>query len=130
MGSMPLRKGADGELTRRDFVRSAGAAGLILATPMIWLQPDTVGTPDPEQIHLQFGSDASREVTVSWVTPVDVQTPQVRLSLANGESGRVVDADTRPYIDGASKVEVLTHHATLTDLEPATAYTYAVMHAG
>jgi hypothetical protein len=55
-------------LSRRTFVRAAGAAGLLLAAPEIWVQPAIAGTPDPEQIHLQFGSDASREVTVSWAT--------------------------------------------------------------
>jgi hypothetical protein len=112
-------------------MRGAGAAGLMVAVPEIWLQPATVGVPDPEQLHLQFGADASREVTVSWATPVDVQNPRVNLSLqGSGGDGRVVQADTRVYRDGKSGLEIITHHASLTDLDPATSYVYSAMHDG
>ncbi len=111
-------------------MRTAGATGLLLAAPEIWIQPAVAGAPDPEQIHLQFGSDASREVTVSWATPATVQNPRVNLSLLKGGSGRIVQADTRPYIDGKSSAEIITHHALLTDLEPSTSYTYSVEHDG
>jgi hypothetical protein len=102
----------------------------MIAAPEIWLQPAIAGTPDPEQIHLQFGTDASREVTVSWATPLSVQNPRVRLELLDGGSGRVVQADTQTYIDAKSAVEVIAHHATLTDLEPNTRYLYSVIHDG
>jgi 3',5'-cyclic AMP phosphodiesterase CpdA len=125
-------------LTRRGFVKTvgAGAGGLFLAGPQflaapeVWLQPETVGTADPEQIHLQFGADASRQVTVSWATPASVCQPRVQLGLADGGSGRVVQADTRTYIDAKSGQEILTHHALLSDLDPSTSYVYSVMHDG
>jgi len=121
---------ASSAVSRRTFVRGVGAAGLVFTAPVIWLQPDTVGTPDPEQIHLQFGSDASREMAVSWATPVDVRNPRVHLSTQTGESGRLVQADTRTYTDAKSGLEIITHHAMLTDLDPGTSYTYAVTHDG
>jgi len=111
-------------------MRAAGATGLMLAAPEIWVQPAVAGTADPEQIHLQFGTDASREVVVSWATPTSVKNPRVNLGLANGGSGRVVPADTRPYTDGQGRLELITHHATLTDLDPATRYIYSVEHDG
>ena len=117
-------------ISRRTFVRGAGAAGLLLTAPEIWVQPAVAGTPDPEQIHLQFGTDASRGVSVSWATPISVLHPRVNLSLVDGGSGRVVAADTRPYTDAKSGLEIITHHALLTDLEPATSYTYSVEHDG
>jgi 3',5'-cyclic AMP phosphodiesterase CpdA len=129
VASKELQPASNG-FSRRSFVRGMGAAGLLFAAPEIWLQPDTVGVPDPEQIHLQFGSDASREVAVSWATPVDVRDPRVRLELPDGESVRLVPADTRTYTDAKSGLEVITHHAVLTDLEPATNYVYSVMHDG
>ena len=117
-------------LSRRAFVRNASAAGFIVGAPELWFQADAVGSPDPEQIHLQFGADASREVTVSWATPVSVRNPRLRLELREGGSGRLVQAETRTYTDAKSGVECLTHHATLTDLEPSTRYLYSVMHDG
>ncbi|MBV9602051.1 MAG: metallophosphoesterase family protein [Chloroflexi bacterium] len=120
-------------LSRRTFVRSAGATGLLLAAPELWVQPAIAGTPDPEQIHLQFGSDASREVTVSWATPASVQHPRVNLALSGDRGrrgGRVVQADTRPYVDLQTRIEVITHHALLSDLEPNTSYVYSVEHDG
>jgi 3',5'-cyclic AMP phosphodiesterase CpdA len=111
-------------------MRGAGASGLILAAPEIWVQPAVAGTADPEQIHLQFGSDASREVTVSWATPATVQNPRLNLGLVDGGSGRVVQADTRTYTDAKSGIEIVSHHAMLTDLGPATNHVYSVEHDG
>lgn len=121
---------SEGGISRRTFVRGVGAAGLAMATPDLWMQPDAAGTSEPEQIHLQFGSDASREVTVSWATAGPVRRPRLHLSLRKGGSGRTVQAETRTYIDAKNAVEVFTHHARLTDLEAATDYTYRVTHDG
>lgn len=119
-----------GALSRRAFVQTVGAGGLLLAAPDLWLQADSAGASQPEQIHLQFGADASREVTVSWATDASVRRPRVHLGLLNGGSGRTVQAETRTYTDAKSGVEVLTHHAVLGNLDPATAYSYQVMHDG
>src|ERR1700730_16719786 len=98
--------GRPGGLSRRDFVRGLGATGVSLAAaPALWIQPDTVGTGAPEQLHLQFGSDASREVIASWVTPASVRRPVLRLGTPEGGFGRLVEAETRTYVDSASSVE-------------------------
>ena len=65
-----------GELGRREVLRGIGGiVGLAAAAPIIGSAlpaaafvrtPDTAGAPAPEQLHLQFGADASREVAVSW----------------------------------------------------------------
>jgi hypothetical protein len=123
--------GKPGGLSRRDFIRGLGATGVgLAAAPALWIQPDAVGTGAPEQLHLQFGSDASREMIASWVTPTSVRRPVLRLGTPEGGFGRLVEAETRTYVDGASGVEVFTHHAVLPDLRPGTDYTYQVLHAG
>lgn len=51
-------------VSRRAFVRGLAAGGVLVAAPDLWVQPAVAGTADLEQLHLQFGSDASREVVV------------------------------------------------------------------
>jgi 3',5'-cyclic AMP phosphodiesterase CpdA len=103
---------------------------MLVAAPELWFQPDAVGAPDPEQLHLQFGGDASREVVVSWVTPVSVRRPRLRLGNSEGSFGRTVPADTRTYVDAKSGREIITQHASLNGLRPSTTYTYEVLHDG
>jgi 3',5'-cyclic AMP phosphodiesterase CpdA len=117
-------------ISRRAFVRGLGVGGVLVAAPELWLQPAIADTADPEQLHLQFGTDASREVVVSWVTPVQVRNPQLRLGLADRSFGLTIPADTRTYIDARSGQEIVTHHARLNDLRPETAYAYEVFHDG
>src|SRR5437660_7431581 len=74
-------------LSRRAFVRGLGIGGALVAAPELWVPPAVAGTGDPEQLHVQFGGDASREVVVSWATPVQVRRPRLRLGLADGRSG-------------------------------------------
>jgi Purple acid Phosphatase, N-terminal domain/Calcineurin-like phosphoesterase len=139
---MPTKDEPQSSLTRRDFIRGISAAGVgLAATPLIggsqafaapdlWLQAGTVSPGDPEQLHLQFGSDASREVVASWVTPASVRHPVLRLGTAEHGLGTRVHADTRTYVDGKSGVEVFTHHAVLDGLRPSTRYVYEVTHDG
>src|SRR5919108_6014637 len=98
-----------GTLSRRAFVRAMGAGSVALASPELWFQPDAAGAPDPEQLHLQFGQDASREVVVSWATAGPVRHPRLRLGLHTGGFGRTVPAETRTYVDARSGQEVFTH---------------------
>jgi hypothetical protein len=51
------------------------------AAPEVWLQPAIADTADPEQLDLQFGSDARRDVVVSWATPVQVRWPRSTMLL-------------------------------------------------
>ncbi|MER5363068.1 fibronectin type III domain-containing protein [Streptomyces sp. NPDC002785] len=76
-------------------------------------------------LHLQFGTDASSEMIVSWITPQSVRRPHVRLGLPEGGLGRVIEAETRTYRDALSQEEVDVHHARLSELRPATTYLYA-----
>jgi hypothetical protein len=82
---------AGGALSRR----SLGAGGLILAAPQLWLQSDASSTTPPEQIHLQFGEDASRQVVVSWATATNVSEPRLRLGTPHDGFGRTVKVETR-----------------------------------
>ena len=104
--------------------------GVLVAAPDLWLQPAIAGTADPEQLHLQFGGDASREVVVSSTTPVQVRRPRLRLGLDDRSSGRTVPAETRTYVDAKSGQEIITHHARLGGLQPNTTYVYEVLHDG
>ena len=117
-------------ISRRSFVRGLGAAGLAAASPTLWFRPDALASEPPEQLHLQFGKDASRQVVASWATPGSVRRPRLRLGNKHGGFGETVHAETRTYVDGKSGVEVFTHHAHLNRLHPETEYTYEVMHDG
>jgi hypothetical protein len=135
------RKPAGG-VTRRDFMRGIGAAGVGLAAtpligdvprvamPQLWLQSDPAASGNPEQLHVQFGGDASREIAVSWATPGPARNPVLRLGTRAHGLGNTVHAETRTYTDANSGVEVHTQHAVLHGLDPATDYTYQVSHDG
>src|SRR5262249_25162276 len=116
-------------LSRRAFVRGIGIGGVLIAAPELWLQPAVAGSPDPEQIHLQFGGDASGEVVVSWATPAQVRQPRLRLG-TDRSLGRTAPAETRTYVDAQSGLEIFTHHARLNGLQANTSYTYEVFHDG
>ena len=103
----------------------AGEAGTRTAQ-----QAAAAGSPAPEQVHLTFGSDAARSMTVSWVTPTPVRRPRLRLGTAKGGYGRTVAARTRTYKDNATGRHVITHHATITDLDPGSSHVYQVLHDG
>ncbi|MBO0682502.1 MAG: metallophosphoesterase family protein [Candidatus Dormibacteraeota bacterium] len=123
-------------VTRRRFIHGLGAAGVGLAAgslldgPTLWLQADASSTGDPEQLHLQFGADAGREMVASWATPGAAQRPFLRLGTPDGGLGLQLPAQTRTYIDGKSGTEVFTHHAVLHGLQPDTSYVFEVGHDG
>ncbi|MEU6239303.1 metallophosphoesterase family protein, partial [Kitasatospora sp. NPDC047058] len=88
------------------------------------------GAPRVAGLHLQFGSDASREATVSWHTTTSVANPRVMYGTSHGGFGRTEQASTRTYRDAASGTEVQVHHVRLTGLAPDTDYVYAAVHDG
>jgi 3',5'-cyclic AMP phosphodiesterase CpdA len=121
----------DGRTTidRRSFLHLVGVGGAALAAgPTLWRQPGVAGSPHVEQLHLQFGDDAAREMIVSWATAASVAAPRVRYGTAAGGLGSQVQAETRTYIDHVSGREVVTHHAALRGLHPATDYVYEAVH--
>jgi hypothetical protein len=93
-------------------------------------QPDAAGGPAPEQVHLQFGADASTQAAVSWAAPAAVARPRLRFGPACGHAGSLIDAEERTYTDALTRETVWTYHARLGSLEPDTAYGYEVVHDG
>jgi Purple acid Phosphatase, N-terminal domain/Calcineurin-like phosphoesterase len=125
---------AQRQSTRREFLHRLGVVGVTIATgaraPAIWRRPRHAGAPLPAQLHLQFGTDAAREMVASWTTPEAVSHPRLRLGTPAGGMGTTVPAETRTHIDALSGTEVFTHHAMMRRLEPGTAYVYEVLHDG
>jgi hypothetical protein len=93
-------------------------------------RPDGVGSPAPEQVHLQFGADAATQVAVSWAAPAAVARPRLRVGPADGQPGTQVDADERVYTDALTGETVFSYHARIGSLEPGTRYAYEVLHDG
>ncbi len=127
--------------SRRDFIRfAAGAGAVIVGGSAFWPEGyafgatptspatttnSTLGTGTvPEQIHLVWGSDASRSVTVSWASPTPEITPQISLSTGGGPA-TVFSATAKQYTDGLSGETVHMYHVPLTGLLANTTYTYA-----
>ena len=116
-------------ISRREFFREAGGAGLAIAASTVAnAQAGTGSLPGggtPEQIHLTWGDDSSRTVVVSWASPAQAVNPRVLLE-RTGTGPQVIHAVQRTYTDGINGQTVFTYHATLTDLEPDSAHEYAV----
>lgn len=108
----------------------AGASLLSAPGPSLWTRPAAQGAPPVGGLHLQFGSDAAREVVVSWHTTDAVVNPRVLLGTPTGGFGRTVAADTRTYRDAKSGTEVRVNHASVSGLSPDTDYVYAAVHDG
>jgi hypothetical protein len=51
------------KFSRRTFVRGVGATVLVVATPELRFQPDAVGMPNPEQVHLRRDFFTQNEVS-------------------------------------------------------------------
>ncbi len=111
-----------------DTTPASGSA--TASSPLLWRQPEKLGAPPVDGLHLTFGDDPAREMVVSWSTVNSVAKPRVRFGTPDDGYGREVDAHTRTYIDGLSNREVYVHHARLTDLRPDTTYVYAAMAEG
>lgn len=113
-------------LTRRAFLSgsAATAAGLTIAGPTLWTQPASAAVP-VAGVHLGFGAEARRFMSVSWSTPASVRRPSLELGLDPG-FGLRVDADSR----SAPGVDTVYHHARLDALEPGATYHYRITHDG
>ena len=127
------------ELTRRKLLAAAGIGTGVLAAATIrandaQAMPGAVATPMPTPavagLHLQFGADASSEVTISWHTLKPVQNPRIILGRTDGRLEQTAIAQPTSYVDGKSKQTVYAYHAKLTGLDPDAAYMYGALHDG
>jgi hypothetical protein len=133
-------------LSRRGFLTAAGGAGVGLAVaPLLTAEAgaatptpttgsmdafDPAATPRVSGLHLQFGTDASSEMVVSWHGLQPVRNARVLLGSVDGRFERTIAADMRSYVDAKSGRTVYAQHAHLTGLHGDTDYTYAAVHDG
>ncbi len=116
-------------VSRRGFLKLAGASSLASAATTMTgsaRAADTTSDGTPEQIHLTWGDDPSREVVVSWASLAPAANPRVRVSTAGNGHARIVHGVQRTYTDGLNGEIVCTYHALIHGLEPDTAYQYEV----
>ena len=90
--------------TRRTFLKGAGAAGALLGAgvpqvllPGLWRQAGASAEP-PFGLHLEFGNEPAREMTVSWVTSGAVPRPRVRFGPDAREMDETVRAETEQIL--------------------------------
>jgi len=125
----------DLDLSRRRLLAAAGVAAVAATSPApIAAASPAAHRPPPgppvSGLHLQFGADAAREVTVSWHTLEPVQEPRVLLGHMDGRLRQAAPAEHRSYVDAKSGRTVHAYHAHLRNLTPDTLYLYAALHAG
>jgi hypothetical protein len=132
-------------MPRRRFLQVAGLSGVaaaavpwlarpaaasVAAGPQLLRQPDAVGAPVADQLHLTFGADPARSMVASWSTPVPVRHPVLRLGTRGGGFGRTVPADVKVYTDAMTGQTVTTYHASVHGLHPDHEYAYEVLADG
>jgi hypothetical protein len=106
-------------VSRREFLRRTGIFGAAAAAgPWFWRQLAYAEHVPVEQLHLTFGRDAAREVTVSFVTRAPVHRPFVELA------GQRWPARTVQY----SGYPGFIHHVSVGGLDPDTTYAYRAGH--
>ena len=130
------------ELSRRNLLAAAGIGSGAMAAASVTVMgeaqgasvagqsPDLVAIPAVAGLHLQFGADASSEVTVSWHTLQPVGKPRVVLGRPDGKFEQTVAAKATSYTDGKSKQVVYAYHAKIARLQADSSYMYGAMHDG
>jgi hypothetical protein len=117
-------------VSRRSFLGGVTASGLLLAGSGLLRQPAMAATQNASQIHIEFGNDAAREMTVSWATPGSVSNPRVVVGTPHGGFGRTVPAETLTYTDAIDGVQTFMQHARVYGLQPGSTYVYSVLSDG
>jgi hypothetical protein len=137
--------GADNEqsdftMSRRRLLTALGLGSGALAAATLNIAPDaraailadsspaSAGAPPVAGLHLQFGADASTEITVSWHTPQPVANPRVALGRLDGRLEGTAIAKPASYVDAKSSQTVYAWHAKLAGLNPNSVYMYAAVH--
>jgi hypothetical protein len=131
-------EGAGKEISRRQVLTAAGLAALAvpLATEgqakaaSLVRRADIAGAPSPQGLHVQFGADAAKQATVSWLAATAVSGPRLRLGKVESGYGQEVPAEERVYTEALSGQTVFTYHAHLDHLQPDTQYVYEVLNDG
>jgi len=134
--------GSNLELSRRRLLAAAGvASGTMVAVRLKGIgnaraaalsgeSPDATGSPPVSGLHLQFGADASSEVTVSWHTLQPATNPRVVLGRPDGKFEQTVAAEPTSYTDGKSQQVVYAYHARIGRLQADSVYMYGAIHDG
>src|SRR6185437_9758386 len=122
--SLGMSDDSGGGSSRRQMI-AAGTTGLIAATAAGPARAAARGRPEaadgtPEQVHLTWGSDPTRMVTVSWASPGRAERPRVRIGQ------RVIAAAERACTDPLTGAVTWTYHAAVDGLRPGATYGYAV----
>lgn len=124
----------DLDLSRRKLLAAAGLTGLAASLPTGAAAappaPTEPTAPAVAGLHLQFGSDASAEMTISWHTLEPVRRARALIGRPDGALRQAVDARTVSYRDAKSGQTVYAHHAAARGLSPNTTYLYAALHDG
>ncbi|WP_428489652.1 purple acid phosphatase family protein [Rhodopila sp.] len=128
------------ELSRRTLLAAAGIGSGAVVAASVNVIGDAQAAAVPGQspgrmptvggLHLQFGADASSDVTVSWHTLQPVRNPRVVLGRPDGKFEQTVDAKPTSYVDGKSKQVVHAYHAKISGLQADSTYMYGAMHDG
>ena len=132
---------ADLHLSRRKLLAAAGLGGggalvgTLAAPGATSAAARTARTFDPgvptvAGLHLQFGSNASSQVVVSWHSLRPVRRPRVLLGRRDGRLERTVEAREVSYVDAKAKRTVYAYHAAIDGLQPDADYLYAALHEG
>jgi hypothetical protein len=109
--------------------KGARAATLLKAATVL-KTADKAGAPSPAGLFVQFGADASSQAAVSWLSPVKVSRPRLRLGRPDFGFGRTVEAEERVYTEALSGQTVYTYHAHLNGLEPDSLHVYEAFNDG
>ena len=125
-------------ISRRKVLAGAGLAAVALpltaraaqASPTLLKTADATGAPSPDGLHVQFGADASTQAAVSWLSPVQVSRPRLRLGKPLSGYGITVPAEERVYTEALTGQVVYTYHAHLDNLQPDTQYIYQAFNDG
>jgi hypothetical protein len=126
--------------TRRTLLGRALAGGAALGAGPLLLgsaERARAAAPGPAEVHLTYGADPARTMTVSWTAPPGARKPRVRVAPAAAKTaGDAHVADTVSIVDRDPRVpratweETVVHHAELDRLQPDTDYVYELLGDG
>ena len=123
-------EGPDFDLGRLRLLVAMGlGSGALVAAPLNIISearagvlsdpsPNSSAVPPVAGLHLQFGADASSEITVSWHALQPVSNPRVVLGRRDGRFEQTAAATPTSYSDGKSSQAVYAYHAKLAGLQP------------